>query len=403
MRIWWLLAAFFAAAGFLLPAAGEHSARRAALSASLPDGAVVLFARTGDELGDHRTGFRQDPGFFYLSGWQEPGAALLVAPGEDILFLPKPDPAREKYTGPMLDPAGPGAPGATGFARVLPLERLDTELQRVLQTRSRIYTLGDANMHKLRQAWPLRQVAGASEAIARMRMVKSPAELALIRKAVEATVEAHRAAWRRAAPGVYEYQVAAAMVQAYTDLGCERSAYAPIVASGPNATILHYWRNRRPMERGELVLMDVGAECSGYAADITRTIPIGAKFTDRQRQFYEAVLSAQKAAIAAVKPGIVLADLTNVARDSLDARGGLGKFLTHRISHHVGLDVHDAADLTVPLAENMVITVEPGVYIPGEKTGIRIEDMVVVTKDGAEVITGALPREPDEIEKALGK
>lgn len=404
MRFRWLLAAFFAAGGVLWPAPAEYPARRAALSASLKDGVLVLFARTGTEPGsDYRTGFRQDPDFFYLSGWQEPGAVLLAAPGNDILFLPKPDPTRENYTGKMLDPAAPGARAETGFATVLPLERLDAELQRVLQVQTRLYTIGDANMQKLRQAWPLRQVAGASEAIARMRMVKSPAELALIRKAAEATMEAHREAWRRAAPGAYEYQVAAAMVQAYTGLGCERSAYAPIVAAGPNATILHYWRNRRQIDRGELVLMDAGAECSGYAADITRTIPAGAKFTDRQRQLYEAVLGAQKAAIAAVKPGVLLSDLTRVAREYLESHGGFGKYLTHRISHHVGLDVHDAADLTVPLAENMVITIEPGVYIPDEKTGIRIEDMVVVTKDGAEVITEALPREPDDIEKALGK
>jgi Xaa-Pro aminopeptidase len=404
MRKRWVLAAFFAAGGVLWPATGEYPARRAALSASLKDGAVVLFSRAATEYsGDHRTGFRQDPNFFYLSGWEEPGAVMLIAPGTDILFLPRPEARRETYTGKMLDPAGAAAPAATGFQTVLPVERFEAELSRVLDAHPRIYTIGEQATARLRQAWPMRDIAGAADAIMRMRMVKSPEELTLIRRAAEASMEAHRTAWKRAAPGMYEYQVAAAMVQAFADMGCERAAYAPIVASGPNAVVLHYWKNRRRMERGELVLMDVGAECSGYVADITRTIPLGAKFTARQREIYDVVLGAQKAAIAAVKPGVILEDLTKIAREYMDTRGGLGKYLSHRISHHVGLDVHDPADLSAPLAQNMVITVEPGIYIPEENLGIRIEEMVLVTKDGAEVLTAALPREPDDIEKALGK
>jgi Xaa-Pro aminopeptidase len=240
-------------------------------------------------------------------------------------------------------------------------------------------------------------------------MHKSPAELALIQRSIDTTLQAHRAAWKRAAPGLYEYQVAATMTDVYFDAGCERSAYEPIVGSGPNSTILHYARNSRRMDGGELLLMDVGAECAGYAADITRTIPVGAGFTARQREIYEIVLGAQNAVITAIKPGVMLRDLTKVAREYIDTHGKdlhgetLGKYFTHGVSHHVGLDVHDATDFGEPLAEGNVITVEPGIYIPEENIGIRIEDMVEVSKDGARLMSGALPRDPGDVEKALGR
>ena len=403
MRNGWLPVAFFAAAGVLWPAAGEFSARRDALRGTLKDGAVVLFGRTAGEVNDDRTGFPQQADFYYLSGWREPGAVLLLAPDADILFLPVPDPQREKYAGKMLNPADPAAPAATGFATVLPADRLEAELARLPESLGRIYTVGAAATERLRKLQQRRETASAATAIAHLRMVKSPAELDLIRRAAEATMAAHRAAWKRAAPGLYEYQVAATMVAAYQDLGCERSAYAPIVGSGPNALILHYWRNSRRMDRGELLLMDVGAECAGYAADITRTIPVGARFTRRQREIYEVVLGAEKAALAAVKPGVTIPELSKAARAYMDAHGGMGKYLIHGVSHHIGLEVHDAADLSVPLAENMVISMEPGIYIPEESIGIRIEDMVLVTKDGARLITADLPREVEQIERAIRK
>jgi Xaa-Pro aminopeptidase len=204
------------------------------------------------------------------------------------------------------------------------------------------------------------------------------------------------------------------MTDVYFDHGCERNAYAPIVGSGPDSTILHYSRNSRRMDSGELLLMDVGAECSGYAADVTRTIPVGAPFSKRQKEIYEIVLGAQNAVIAAIKPGVYLArsypgNLTSVAFDYINTHGKdlhgepLGKYFTHGVSHHVGLDVHDATDFSLPLAEGNVITVEPGIYIPEENIGIRIEDMVLVTKDGARLLTGALPRDSAAIEKALGR
>jgi Xaa-Pro aminopeptidase len=188
------------------------------------------------------------------------------------------------------------------------------------------------------------------------------------------------------------------------------------VASGPNATILHYSSNARRMERGDMVLVDAGAECSGYAADLTRTLPVSGKFTPRQLELYRAVLGAQQAVIRAVKPGMVFSrdapdSLTRIATDYLDAHGKdaqgnpLGRYLTHLVGHHAGLEVHDAGNLTTsgPLAPGMVITIEPGLYIKEEGIGIRIEDMLLVTETGAEVLSSSLPKEPEEIERALSR
>jgi Xaa-Pro aminopeptidase len=197
------------------------------------------------------------------------------------------------------------------------------------------------------------------------------------------------------------------MSSTYFDRGCERHAYSPIVGSGGNAAILHYSKNARRMDNGELVLMDVGPECSMYATDITRTVPVNGKFTPRQRELYDIVLGAQKAALAAIKPGAMMGSRFNkvgvhkLVMDYFEEHGKLGKYFTHGLGHHVGLDVHDAFDPTLPLAAGMVITLEPGLYIPEEGIGIRIEDMVLVTDKGAELLSSKLPREADEIEKAM--
>jgi Xaa-Pro aminopeptidase len=409
MRSLWLAAAFFAASGVVWAVPPEYRERRAALSNTLKDGVVVLFGRTDQETEDDRAGFFQEPNFLYLTGWREAGAILLLSPGADMLFIPDPDARHERYMGPTLKPDDASAPAATGFQTVLPVERFEGELRRALEGQPRLYTAGEAAEERLGRLEPLRKVASGAGAIANMRMKKSAAELESIRQSIDASIAAHRAAWKRAAAGLYEYQVAAIMVETYAQRGCERSAYAPIVAAGPNAVVLHYSKNKRRMDKGDLLLMDVGAECSDYAADITRTIPVGAPFTARQRELYEVVLGAEKAAIAAVRPGVTLAELTKAGRAYMDAHGKdlhgepLGKYFTHGITHHVGLEVHDASDTSAPLAERMVITIEPGLYIPEEHIGIRIEDMVLVTKEGGEIMTAALPREPGEIEKALGK
>jgi Xaa-Pro aminopeptidase len=303
----------------------------------------------------------------------------------------------------------------TGFDQVLASEEFEARLPELAKSASKIYTLVKSPAaEKLNALLPLREFADAAGEMARLRMKKSESELALIRKAAEITIEAHRAAWRRLKAGLFEYQLAATASNVYFEAGCERHAYPPIVGSGPNATVLHYNANSRRMDAGELVLMDIGAECAGYAADLTRTVPVSGKFTRRQRELYEIVLGAQKAVIAAVKPGMTLArtgpnSLHQIAVEYFNRHGkasngeGLGKYFTHGIGHHVGLEVHDASDPARPLEAGMVITVEPGLYIPEEGIGIRIEDMVLVTERGAEVISAALPREPGEIERVLQK
>jgi Xaa-Pro aminopeptidase len=245
-------------------------------------------------------------------------------------------------------------------------------------------------------------------------MVKSAEEIRQLRFATAVSVNAHLAAWKRLARGVREFQLGATLVSVILENGCERPAYSPIVGSGPNTTILHYTRNRRQMDSGELVLMDAGAECGGYASDLTRTVPVSGKFTDRQQELYEVVLGAQKAAIAAVKPGMSLDrnsanSLFRIAQDYLDAHGRdrkgepLGRYFTHAVGHHIGLEVHDAYDAAVALEPGMVITIEPGIYLPDEGIGIRIEDVVLVTDNGAEVLSRGLPKEVAAIERALAR
>jgi Xaa-Pro aminopeptidase len=376
----------------LAGASPEYRARREALRKAVPDGVIVLSGAVQDPQ-DLRSPFFQEPNFYYLTGWSQPRARLLIDSHRQILFLPPHDKEREKWTGPMSAAGDPGIEQITGFDTVLPLDRFDDEV------------------HASGAPADSRAVV---KTLARLRMKKSPEEIGLIERAVAATTAAHLAAWKHAAAGMYEYQVAALMQAVYLDRGCERSAYAPIVGSGPNAVFLHYDRNLRQIARGELLLMDVGAECAGYAADVTRTIPVDGHFTPRQRELYDIVLGAQKAVIGAVKPGMTIVrrtpdSLFQVAYDYLNSHGKdlhgarLGKYFTHGISHHIGLEVHDASDTAAPLEEGMVISVEPGLYIPEEQTGIRIEDMVLVTANGSRVLTAGLPREATEIERIMAR
>lgn len=390
----------------------EYHTRREALIKTITDGTTVLFGtveKDGDEI---RSRFYQDPNFYYLTGWRQPGAVLLIDRHRQILFLPNHNPNREKWTGPLAGPDDAHIGEVTGFDTVLPIERFETELRTSLDEQPKIYTVGETSLARLRAFAPLREVIDARPTLARMRMRKSPAEVALLERTADATIAAHRAAWKRVAPGIYEYQVAATLVSVYLDLGCERSAYPPIVASGPDSVYLHYERNNRRLDPGDLLLIDAGAECAGYTADVTRTIPVDGKFTKRQREIYDIVLGAEKAVIAAVKPGVAIGSpkthsLYQVAYDYINSHGkdlhgdSLGKYFTHGVSHQIGLEVHDTTDPFATLEEGMVISVEPGIYIPEENIGIRIEDMVLVSKDGARVLSGALAREPSDIEKAL--
>jgi Xaa-Pro aminopeptidase len=387
----------------------EFRARRTALRQSLEGGVLLLKGQA--EAYDPIFRFEQEPNFFYLTGWSEPGAALLLTPADEILFLPSHNERAERYSGKRISAGDADASAVSGFDTVLPIERFETEIDKALSSHARMYApWAESYAGQLRARYPFRDVADATPLIAKLRVHKSAVEIAAIQHATDVSVEAHRAAWKRLAAGQYEYQIAAALLNKFLDEGCQGPAYSPIVGSGPNGAILHYMSNQRRIDRGEVVVVDAAAQCDGYASDITRTVPVSGKFTPRQREIYQIVLGAQKAAIAAVKPGAWLSgsgeSLTKIARDYIDAHGKdshgdpLGKYFSHDIGHQVGLEVHDPR-VDGPLEAGMVITIEPGVYIAEEKLGIRIEDVVLVTSNGAKVLSAALPKEPDEIEKAV--
>jgi Xaa-Pro aminopeptidase len=394
----------------------EFHARRAALRQSLDGGVLLLKGQA--EAYDQVFRFEQEPNFYYLTGWSEPGAVLLLTASDEILFLPSHNERAEKYSGKRTSAEDADAHAVTGFEKVLPIEKLESELDVALSSHARMYApWSESYAGQLRARYPFREVADATPLIAKLRVKKSEGEIAAIQHATDVSVEAHRAVWKRLAAGQYEYQVSATLLNAFLEGGCEGPAYSPIVGSGPNGAILHYMSNQRHMDRGELVVIDAAAQCDMYASDITRTVPVAGKFTPRQRDIYQIVLGAQKAAIAAVKPGAWLSNsglsgagesLTKIARDYIDAHGKdlhgepLGKYFTHDIGHQVGLQVHDSPSAG-PLEAGMVITIEPGVYIAEEHLGIRIEDVVLVTPKGAKVLSAALPKEPDEIEKAVSK
>jgi Xaa-Pro aminopeptidase len=254
-------------------------------------------------------------------------------------------------------------------------------------------------------------MADARPLITRLRTTKSPSELALMRRAVNASIEAHFAALKATRPGIWEYEIAALMKYEFERLGCEWPSYPPIVGSGFFSTVLHYDQDDHPMQAGDVVVMDVAGSYSGYASDITRTLPVNGHFTPRQREIYDIVLGAQNAALAAARPGARIGrgqgSLDQIARDYINSHGQdlhgkqLGQYFIHGLSHGVGLNVHDPMEYNRPIEAGMVITMEPGIYIPEEKIGVRIEDMILITKDGYELLTRRLPRNADEIEAMM--
>lgn len=397
----------------------EYARRRAALREHCGDTVIVLEGNVEGERGDPRSSFFQEPNFAYLTGWFESGAMLLLVPpgssgeGKEILFLPQPDSARTLWTGPVTDPATPGLAGRLGVARVAPRAQFESILNEVLAGTERIACLTGSKIEKrLKQRFPLREIGSINKPLAVLRMKKSAAEIALIREAVRITVEGQLRGWRALQSSSNEYEVAADITHEFLRLGAARHAFAPIVASGANACALHYTRNRAPLEPGGLAILDLGAEYLGYAGDLTRTVPVGGRFSQRQRELYDAVLEVQRQVIAAVKPGVFLGrempgSLHQQAVEFFHARrigprgAPLSQYFAHGIGHHLGLDVHDPSDPAVPLAPGMVITVEPGVYITEEGIGIRIEDDVLVTEDGAEVLSTALPVEAARVEEWL--
>jgi len=356
----------------------EYRARRERLAQRIKGNVLVLRAAPEQELVE----YQQEKNFYYLTGFDEPNAILLLdassEPSQEFLFLPERKPAQERWTGPKLGP-GADAEKATGFAKVLSTSQFDAVLKTASDRAKSVYGLADVEKD-----------------IAYLRQVKSPTEIALLEKAIQITMKAQQAAAKTLAPGVMEYQVEAALEYEFRSNGAERPGFPSIVGSGPYSTILHYEKNERRIQAGDVVVVDIGAEYSGYSADVTRTYPSSGKFSTRQRELYQIVLDAQKAAIAKVKPGVKISDLHQAAMGHIRSKG-YEKFFIHGTSHHIGLEVHDVGETSRPLEPNMVITVEPGIYIPEEEIGIRIEDDVLVTPTGYRVLSTS-PKEIAEIE-----
>jgi Xaa-Pro aminopeptidase len=412
----------------------EYQARRARLEAQV-DGLIVLFGYTGKENTLEFLRFQQEENFYYLTGHNEEGAALLLAPplpaanaekrpGE-ILFLPAKNDRAEKWNGPRLAPSDPGINEKTGFREVRPISELAAIVAQLAQTYPKIYTelpgphdIGYPHAQVwsdwLRKQAPVAPLEDVSAKIAALRQIKSPGEIALLTRAVEVSVDAHLEAMKHMRPGLYEYQVAARMQFVHADEGCTEEAYAPIVGAGFNSTVLHYDALEAKILDGDMVVLDVACAQDGYAADITRTLPANGRFSPRQREIYEIVLGAQNAALAAAKPGMTMTgkgpnSLYSIAFDYINTHGkdreghSLGQYFIHGLSHHLGLNVHDAGDPGRPLEPGMVFTIEPGIYIPQENLGVRIEDDVLVTETGVKLLSARLPRNPDEIEAVMAQ
>src|SRR6266702_2236375 len=407
----------------------DYRARREKLAAKLDGGFALVFAPPEAEGPNDIYGYRPDDNFYYLTGWPEPGASLLVVsareakensperPYTEILFLPSRNFSQERWTGPKLGPDDPKAAQLTGVDHVEALDNLRSELVKLLPPRgAKIYTDVPAAGETSNSTEPLSWLknanafpVGTSYADIRphlesLRTVKDAGEVELVRKATNASIAAQLAAIRAIKPGVTERELSALLQYEWGKRGCERPAYAPIVGSGFYATV----------QSGDLVLIDAAGEYSLYASDITRTMPANGKFTARQREIYEIVLGAQKAAMAAFQSGKshLRRDQTDSLYDAAfqyinthgkDSHGEpLGKYFIHGLSHYVGLNVHDDGDYSVPLGPGVVFTIEPGIYIPEEKLGVRIEDMFYVDKDGKLTrLTESLPQAADEIERLM--
>jgi Xaa-Pro aminopeptidase len=413
----------------------EYAARRARLRAQV-NAPVVIFGYTGKESASEAYVFNQENNFYYLTGHNEEGAALLLIPEgaeakgwsgpKEILYLLARNLATERWNGPRIGPDDAGVQEKVGFSEVRNFTKLATDLQQLAKNYPTFYTIlpgsNDAGYPHFQNwvGWLNKTVSGAKLAqvepqIGALRQIKSAGELALLTRAIELSVDAQLDAMRTMRPGLMEYQIAARMVKIHQEGGCETEAYSPIVGAGFNSTVLHYDKVGAKIEDGDIVVLDVGGQYSGYTADITRTLPANGKFTARQREIYDIVYGAQQAALDALKPGVRITrsqdgkNLYQISYDYINTHGKdlhgqpLGKYFIHGLGHHLGLDVHDAGDPAAVLVPGMVVTMEPGIYIPEEKIGVRIEDDVLITATGYVLLTQRLPRSADEVEKVMAE
>jgi len=404
----------------------EFAARRQALAEVIGDDSIaVLFGAEGSG----EAPFVQEDNFLYLTGLDQPDAILVITPGDErrseTLYLPRRNRSRERWVGPFFGPgdtdAATGVPDperqetldATGVGAVRPIEDFDRDLRGAVGRGKTLWmatrpgpldeplSRGLDLIRDLRDRYLDLETAALRPVLRSLRVIKSEAEVDAIRRATAITLEAEREVAAMLEPGLHEYEVKARLEYVFARAGSKRLAFPSVVGSGPNSTVLHYQDDRRRIENGDLVLVDIGASWNSYASDVTRTFPASGRFSARQREIYEIVLAAQAAAIAAVKPGARLRGDVHAAARAVIEEAGYGRQFLHSTSHYVGLAVHDVGLRDGELEAGMVITVEPGIYLVDEALGVRIEDIVLVTEDGYELLTRALPAGVDEIEAMM--
>jgi Xaa-Pro aminopeptidase len=431
---------------FLLPAPvpldgfapEEFKARRGALRAACPDGIILVRGATEEEVVNPGN-YQQNHHFFYLTGVDTPGAFLVLLPDgvsassgmrdaaahlREFLYLPARDARRETWTGAQIGP-GEETEAQTGIEKTADVGGIWGNLVGWLRRCPLIYTVAPygeqaqltpeyALMRRIQELAPTAQFRDVAPAIGQLRVVKSPAEIERIARAVEITAAGHRAARALIARGAgrNECEVEAEILAEFRRQGA-KLAFAGIVGAGPNATVLHYEDNNRVMQEGEVVVVDIGARWGHYCGDLTRAYPVGGHLSPRQRDIYDQVLAAHEQVVTSYQPGVdTLKTLTDrckqIMKDSpLRGKDGDGveqtmdAFMPHGITHHLGLYVHDVGDQEPPLTPGNVITIEPGLYIPSEGIGIRIEDDYLVTATGLQRLGPPLEKAADAVERAM--
>jgi len=406
----------------------EFLRRRTALMGQVKDGLIIFFGDVSAAPGTH---FRQDNDFFYFAGNEDANAVLIMIPrrAEAILFLPQQTAREEMVDGPNLL-RDAQAKTKTGFAEIFPLSYLDEFLARTIgrvepvfhlrlsprdtmdgaRYETSLFYARQARTHyndqvpldnhrlaKLRERYPQVALKDVTPLVDALRAIKTPAEVEVLRRNGRISAEAIKEAMRATKPGLFEYEIEAAAMHVVLKNGARGAAYAPIVGSGPNSCIWHYDRNDRRAAAGDLVLMDFGADLDHMAMDITRTWPVGGRFSPEQREVYEVVLSVQKACIEAYRPGATDKDVQDHVARVLQEKGFDPRGLRGGFGHGVGLSTHDVP-LGGVLKEGMVFAIEPALYYPEKAIGIRIEDTVLITRDGCEVLTRDVPKEIAEVE-----
>jgi Xaa-Pro aminopeptidase len=393
--------------------------RRRALAARIGRGVALIPA--GHERDVERdyiqdNDFRQTNTFFYLTELETQDAWLLIVAGGEaattVLFLPPRTPSQERWTGLRLGPDSTAA-RLSGIGRVLPTDSLDRMLSTaLLRAAGPVYVPLDVTTRDETRIKELvfsgRDVHNLRPLVDSMRLVKDADEIARMRKAIDISAAGQVAAMQAARPGVWEYEIEAVLEAAFRRNGADRLGYPSIVGSGPNSTTLHYDVNRRQTRDGDLVVVDAGAEWGQYTADVTRTFPVNGKFTPRQKGIYDLVLATQQAAFDSTRPGATVAQLNRIAREYMCAHSGTlcggqscDAYFIHGLGHWLGMDVHDVGDYGTPLRPGMVLTLEPGIYLPAESLGVRIEDDVLVTATGAEWLSAKAPKTTTDVERLM--